>query len=116
MADKKPIELEEGWSSMQVRPPEAAGALACMREVLPSLTRARSRCGSPQHGIVKLIRLLEGEKESQFNAEQYMMLYTWVLLQLLLSCRARSAACSRASRASQDHLQHVHPETALRLL
>jgi hypothetical protein len=29
-----------------------------------------------QRGIGKLIRLLEGEMESQFNAEQYMMLYT----------------------------------------
>jgi hypothetical protein len=29
-----------------------------------------------QQGINKLIRLLEGEQESQFNAEQYMMLYT----------------------------------------
>lgn len=29
-----------------------------------------------QRGINKLIRLLEGETESQFNAEQYMMLYT----------------------------------------
>jgi cullin 1 len=29
-----------------------------------------------QRGIDKLIRLLEGETESQFNAEQYMMLYT----------------------------------------
>eukprot|EP00775_Hariotina_reticulata_P008401 gene8401-8585_t len=47
MADKKPIELEEGWASMQ-------------------------------QGINKLIRLLEGEQESQFNAEQYMMLYTTI--------------------------------------
>jgi cullin 1 len=29
-----------------------------------------------QQGIQKLIRLLEGQPESQFNAEQYMMLYT----------------------------------------
>eukprot|EP00879_Flechtneria_rotunda_P005254 GHRR01005539.1.p1 GENE.GHRR01005539.1~~GHRR01005539.1.p1 ORF type:complete len:335 (+),score=120.01 GHRR01005539.1:715-1719(+) len=47
MADKKPIELEEGWASMQ-------------------------------QGINKLVRLLEGETESQFNAEQYMMLYTTI--------------------------------------
>jgi hypothetical protein len=31
---------------------------------------------SLQNGIQKLIRLLEGQPESQFNAEQYMMLYT----------------------------------------
>lgn len=31
---------------------------------------------SLQQGIQKLIRLLEGQQESQFNAEQYMMLYT----------------------------------------
>lgn len=31
----------------------------------------------PQAGIDKLIRILEGEpNESQFNAEQYMKLYT----------------------------------------
>ena len=29
-----------------------------------------------QKGIQKLIRLLEGEPEDQFNAEQYMHLYT----------------------------------------
>lgn len=29
-----------------------------------------------QQGIQKLIRLLEGQPEAQFNAEQYMMLYT----------------------------------------
>jgi cullin 1 len=29
-----------------------------------------------QKGIQKLIRLLEGEQEDQFNAEQYMHLYT----------------------------------------
>lgn len=47
MAEKRPIELEEGWASMQ-------------------------------QGIQKLIRLLEGQQESQFNAEQYMMLYTTI--------------------------------------
>lgn len=31
-----------------------------------------------QRGINKLIRLLEGEDETQFNAEQYMMLYTTI--------------------------------------
>jgi cullin 1 len=29
-----------------------------------------------QTGITKLIRLLEGEPEDQFNAEQYINLYT----------------------------------------
>ena len=29
-----------------------------------------------QSGITKLKKLLEGENESSFNAEQYMMLYT----------------------------------------
>ncbi len=29
-----------------------------------------------QKGIQKLIRVLEGEPEEQFNAEQYMSLYT----------------------------------------
>ena len=31
-----------------------------------------------QKGIMKLRKLLEGEKEEQFTAEQYMMLYTYV--------------------------------------
>eukprot|EP00198_Chlamydomonas_reinhardtii_P003599 XP_001692935.1 cullin [Chlamydomonas reinhardtii] len=48
MADRKPIELAEGWSFME------------------------------QKGIQKLIRLLEGEPEDQFNAEQYMHLYTTI--------------------------------------
>ena len=30
-----------------------------------------------QNGIMKLRKLLEGEKEEQFTAEQYMMLYTY---------------------------------------
>lgn len=47
MAEKKPIELEEGWQYMET-------------------------------GITKLKRLLEGEAEEQFNAEQYMMLYTYI--------------------------------------
>ncbi len=29
-----------------------------------------------QKGIQKLIKILEGEQEDQFNAEQYMSLYT----------------------------------------
>ncbi|KAG2422447.1 hypothetical protein HXX76_016017 [Chlamydomonas incerta] len=47
MADRKPIELAEGWSFME-------------------------------KGIQKLIRLLESEPEDQFNAEQYMHLYTTI--------------------------------------
>lgn len=44
-----------------------------------------------QSGIGKLKRLLEGEDETSFNAEQYMMLYTYV--------RSCMIAASR----------HVHP-------
>lgn len=47
MTDRRPIELEDGWSYMK-------------------------------KGITKLIRLLEGEQEDQFNAEQYMNLYTTI--------------------------------------
>ncbi|GAX75998.1 hypothetical protein CEUSTIGMA_g3441.t1 [Chlamydomonas eustigma] len=47
MAEKKPIELEEGWGFMQ-------------------------------NGINKLIRVLEGQSAEQFNAEQYMSLYTTI--------------------------------------
>lgn len=42
--------------------------------MLPPKPRTRRR--RPQTGITKLIRILEGENESQFNAEQYMRLYT----------------------------------------
>ncbi len=42
-----------------------------MANKLPRLSLA-----SLQNGINKLIRLLEGEQEEQFNAEQYMHLYT----------------------------------------
>lgn len=45
MGDKKPIDLQEGWSFMQ-------------------------------NGINKLIKILEGEPEDQFNSGQYMNLYT----------------------------------------
>ncbi len=45
MADRKPIDLVDGWNFMQ-------------------------------SGINKLIKILEGEQEDQFNAEQYMNLYT----------------------------------------
>ena len=39
--------------------------------------RALAACArQPQAGINKLIRILEGENESQFTAEQYMQLYT----------------------------------------
>jgi hypothetical protein len=73
MADKKPIELEEGWASMQVRAGSCAG-----RAIPPccALLLTPRRPTVLQRGIDKLIRLLEGETESQFNAEQYMMLYT----------------------------------------
>ncbi|CAL8463270.1 g2804 [Coccomyxa elongata] len=47
MQDRKPIELETGWSFMQ-------------------------------KGIMKLRKLLEGEEEDQFTAENYMMLYTTI--------------------------------------
>lgn len=63
------MELEEGWSQMQVR---------CMARPMSSCRRAGAsdRLVALQNGINKLIRLLEGEPEAQFNAEQYMMLYT----------------------------------------
>lgn len=70
MADKKPIELEEGWASMQVH-----STPACMHG-MRELVAYHSGSVALQQGINKLIRLLEGEQESQFNAEQYMMLYT----------------------------------------
>lgn len=42
----------------------------------PCSTFPLAICPTLQQGIQKLIRLLEGQPESQFNAEQYMMLYT----------------------------------------
>ena len=43
---------------------------------------------------MKLRKLLEGEEEEQFTAEQYMMLYTLVTLPLVL--RPCSASCDFA--------------------
>lgn len=43
------------------------------------ICRRSPACSPPlgaQKGIKKLKRLLEGEQEEQFNAEQYMHLYT----------------------------------------
>lgn len=53
MAERKVIELEQGWDFMK-------------------------------KGISKLINLLEGVPEQQFNPEEYMMLYTYVLLPSLV--------------------------------
>ena len=72
--DKKPIGLEEGWGTVRA-------CVCCASQFRlsavspppdpPPLARAQM-----QTGIEKLIRILEGEQEEQFNAEQYMNLYT----------------------------------------
>jgi hypothetical protein len=79
--DKRPIELEEGWTSMQV--PGRALGFRIMQQphaAWPVHAPADGSCAACichlQQGIKKLIRLLENEPEAQFNAEQYMMLYT----------------------------------------
>ena len=70
MADRKPIELAEGWSFMQVMLQSAFLNGVNLQHIEPC------RLSLLQNGINKLIRLLEGEPEEQFNAEQYMNLYT----------------------------------------
>lgn len=78
-------------------------------------------CFDAQKGIMKLRKLLEGEEEEQFTAEQYMMLYTLVTPPLVLrSC----FACCEPERmlrlawtaSSQHDLQHVHAKASQRLL
>ena len=88
MADRKPIELEEGWASMQVRELGRRRGLrrlnraSTVRRAMQGAATLRalvcfSRAPAPQQdGIGKLIRLLEGDEEQQFSAQQYMMLYT----------------------------------------
>lgn len=84
---RRVIQLEEGWRDMDVR---AAQYLAWRRPIArqrrqrprfdpasgvdPATTLPRTL--HVQAGINKLKRILEGEEEEQFNAEQYMMLYT----------------------------------------
>ena len=43
---------------------------------LETIAWAKYTIACLQSGITKLKKLLEGENESSFNAEQYMMLYT----------------------------------------
>ena len=71
MNERRTVELDEGWNHMAV-----SSLFDCAGSSLNS---------SPfdfdiwmQSGIGKLKRLLEGEDETSFNAEQYMMLYTYV--------------------------------------
>ena len=66
--------------------------------------------GGPQKGITKLKRILEDDpNEEQFNAELYMMLYTYAsLCSFLYKEGARYLSCFAAV---QDHLQHVHPKS-----
>jgi len=66
--EKRPIGLEEGWSTMQVQ--------CDLSRWYPRRSDARSAPSRAQDGVTKLVRILEGEKEEQFNAEQYMGLYT----------------------------------------
>lgn len=70
MDNKKTVELEEGWNHMAVS--EAPCVLASIFAKLSLTTKSND----VQTGITKLKRLLEGEDETSFNAEQYMMLYT----------------------------------------
>jgi hypothetical protein len=75
-----------------------------------------------QKGIMKLRKLLEGEEEEQFTAEQYMMLYTYATSTTLLlwpcfACHnAPQSHLMHASPVVQDDLQHVHTEATERLL
>lgn len=78
MNDRKTVDLEDGWSHMQV-------GVYCdlhMHIGVCCFALQRRHFGlcktsfTPQTGITKLKKLLEGENESSFNAEQYMMLYT----------------------------------------
>ena len=75
MNERKTVDLEDGWSHMQV-------GICCDLQHLQSQSSLKAVLGPAitslalQSGITKLKKLLEGEQESSFNAEQYMMLYT----------------------------------------
>lgn len=71
MGERKPIELEAGWSYMEVSKWLLGAKKYCVS----------SECTNHsfvvlQSGIRKLIRLLEKEPEEQFKPDLYMMLYT----------------------------------------
>ena len=70
MADKRPMELEAGWSLMRVR--------LSTRSYPQSRSLAMSLTGKlyMQRGIEKLKKLLENEPEESFTAQEYMTLYT----------------------------------------
>jgi hypothetical protein len=68
-----------------------------------------------QKGITKLKNILEGKPEPQFSSEDYMMLYTFVLLPPFPSLVSPRSG-SDLGFWEQDDLQHVHPEAAARLL
>lgn len=70
-ARRGPLDRTSGGACAPLSEPLRLGmAWVLTRVAVPSLH-------GPQAGIDKLIRILEGEpNESQFNAEQYMKLYT----------------------------------------
>ena len=73
MQERKIIELEGGWSFMEV---------SSAQDTDSAISACWKGCGAHrsivwvQKGITKLKNILEGEEKDQFTAEQYMMLYT----------------------------------------
>ena len=82
MQDRKPIDLEGGWSFMQVRD----YSQVVSRGVFQAYLVTDTGWSAAQDGIMKLRKLLEGESAEQFTAEQYMMLYTLVTLPSFAVC------------------------------
>ena len=72
---RPPVELEEGWDNMRVS--LGSGVLPSSEFCASSSATSCVLARCAQTGIEKLKRLLEGDRdEPQFNAEQYMSLYT----------------------------------------
>lgn len=69
MADKRPMELEAGWSLMRVQNAPQIMKAHHQRE-------CTEQYFALQRGIDKLKKLLENEPEESFTAQEYMTLYT----------------------------------------
>lgn len=68
--------LRAACGGMELHAGERCRALGSALGPLASSESTLSRFWCSQNGIEKLIRLLEGQPEDQFSAEQYMNLYT----------------------------------------
>eukprot|EP00959_Pyramimonas_sp_CCMP1952_P201469 4212947-Pyramimonas_sp.AAC.3 len=87
MAERKNIELEQGWEGMKVSPKPTHRCEEWDRTGREILTLARGNYerfelteGASSVGINKLKNILEGKPETPFISDEYINLYTYVLV------------------------------------